>query len=49
MEPEAVKPEADEYTSDAYNKYLTAEVFLPLGGVDTKSRVTQHKRDASGL
>ena len=37
IEPELSAPEADEYTSEAYNEYLTAEVVLPHG-------VTMQKR-----
>lgn len=30
-EPEAGAPEADDYTPEAFNKYLSAEVMLPVG------------------
>jgi hypothetical protein len=31
-EPEAMIPEADNYTPEAYDEYLTAEVLLPNMG-----------------
>ena len=36
-------PEADDYTPEAYDEYLTAEVLLPNMGTVTK---TERKRDA---
>ena len=47
-EPEAAMPEADDYTPEAYDEYLTAEVLLPNMGDITKAKVTGRKRDADG-
>jgi hypothetical protein len=47
-EQDAVMPEADDYTPEAYDQYLTAEVLLPNMGNVTKGKVTAHKRDADG-
>ena len=41
-------PEADDYTPEAYDEYLTAEVLLPNMGTITKAKVTGRKRDADG-
>jgi hypothetical protein len=41
-------PEADDYTPEAYDEYLTAEVLLPNMGTMTKAKVTGRKRDADG-
>jgi hypothetical protein len=38
-------PEADDYTPEAYDEYLTAEVLLPNMGTVTKAR---RKHDADG-
>jgi hypothetical protein len=43
-----VVPEADEFTPEAYDEYLTAEVLLPNMGEMTKAKVTDRKRDADG-
>jgi hypothetical protein len=47
-EPDAAMPEADEYTPEAFDEYLTAEVLLPNMGTITKARVTGRKRDEDG-
>ncbi|KAI2490433.1 Reverse transcriptase (RNA-dependent DNA polymerase) [Fragilaria crotonensis] len=47
-EPEASAPEADNYTPEAYDEYLTAEVLLPNMGTVTKAKVIGRKRDADG-
>jgi hypothetical protein len=47
-EPEAAMPEADDYTPEAYDEYLTAEVLLPNMGTMTKVKVKGRKRDADG-
>ena len=47
-EPDAVMPEADDYTPEAYDEYLTAEVLLPNMGTITKAKVVGWKRDADG-
>jgi hypothetical protein len=35
----AIKSDADDYTPEAYDQYLTAEVLLPHGGEAQKARV----------
>jgi hypothetical protein len=47
-EPEASMPEADDYTPEAYDEYLAAEVLLPNMGTVTKAKVIGRKRDADG-
>jgi hypothetical protein len=39
--------EADDYTPDAYDQYLPAEVLLPNMGNVMKGKVTARKRDAN--
>ena len=48
VEAGLVKPEADEYTAEAYDKYLTAQVIVPLAGELTKGKVLKRKRDQDG-
>jgi hypothetical protein len=48
VEPDAVMPEADDFTPEAYDEYLTAEVLLPNMGNITKAKVIGRKRDADG-
>ena len=48
-EPELTAVEADEYTSEAYDEYLTAEVMLPHGGEMARAKVISRKRDQNGL
>jgi hypothetical protein len=43
-----VVPEADEFTPEEYDEYLTAEVLLPNMGEMTKAKVIGRKRDADG-
>lgn len=47
-DPDATKPEADDFTPEAYDQYLTAEVMLPHGGEMAQARVISRKRDADG-
>ena len=47
-EPEAEMPEADEYTEEALDKYLTARVLLPAGESELMGTVKTRKRDAHG-
>jgi hypothetical protein len=47
-EPEATMPEADDYTPEAFDEYLTAEVLLPNMGSMVRAKVTGRKRDADG-
>ena len=49
MEPEASRPDADEYTPEAYDEYLAAGVVLPLGGEAKKATVTKRTVDAHGV
>jgi len=48
VEAESVKPEADEFTAEAYDEYLTAQVVVPLAGELTKGKVLKRKRDDNG-
>ena len=41
-------PEADDYTPEAYDKYLTTEVKLANMGTLQKGTVMRRKRDADG-
>jgi hypothetical protein len=41
-------PEADDFTPEAYDEYLSAEVLLPNMGEMTKAKVVGRKRDAEG-
>ena len=48
-EPEAAAPEADaEPDSEAYDKWLTAKIMLPVNGELMKGTVMNRKRDADG-
>jgi len=47
-EPEATMPKADDYTPEAFDEYLTAEVLLPNMGSMMRAKVTGRKRDAEG-
>jgi hypothetical protein len=40
--------DADDFTPETYNKYLTAEVLLPNMGKMTKAKVVKRKSDADG-
>jgi hypothetical protein len=42
------QPEADDFTPEAYDEYLTAEVLLPNMGKMTRAKVVGRKRDADG-
>jgi len=46
---ESTKQDADNYTEESYDEYLTAQISLPQGGEMTKAKVTGRKRDADGL
>ena len=48
FEPNAEMPEADEYTPEAYDKYLNTEFLLSRMGDITKARVKARKQDADG-
>ena len=45
FDPEAAMPKADDYTSDLYNKYIAAEVMLPVGGELLRAKVTARQHD----
>jgi hypothetical protein len=45
---DAVMPEADDFTPEAFDEYLTAEVLLPNMGTIVKAKVTGRKRDVDG-
>jgi hypothetical protein len=48
-EPDAAMPDADDFTPEGYDEYLTAEVLLPNMGAVSKAKVTGgRKRDADG-
>jgi hypothetical protein len=47
-EPEASMPEADDFTPEAYDEYLTAELLLPNMGTVTEAKVVGRKRDKDG-
>jgi len=48
MEPEADRPEIDDYDEEMYDKLLSAEVSLPRGDFQFIRRVIGRKRDAEG-
>lgn len=41
-------PEADEWTPETFDQYLTAEVLLPVRGELVRAQVTGRKRGADG-
>jgi hypothetical protein len=41
-------PEADDFTPEAYDEYLSAELLLPKLGTVTKAKVVRRKRDKDG-
>ena len=45
---EAESLEADDYTPEAMDEYLTAEITLPLGGEQVLAKVTGRKKDEDG-
>ena len=48
VEPEAAMPEADEYTPEAYDQYLAAELLLEQSGTLQKGVVKRRKVDDGG-
>ena len=48
FEPEAAMPEADDYTPEALDQYLTANIVLPHNDTMQKGYVRARKRDANG-
>jgi hypothetical protein len=47
-DPSATKPDADDFTPEAYDQYLTAKVLLPQGGELQQATVIARKRDRDG-
>jgi hypothetical protein len=48
MEPEAVQDKADDYTDEAYDQLISAQVMLPMGEGLVRAQVIGRKRDARG-
>ena len=48
MDPDATKPDADDFTPESYDRFLTANVLLPQGDELTKATVVGRKRDQDG-
>jgi hypothetical protein len=48
VEKESTMPEADEYTEESFDKYLSAEVVLALGDGKQRAKVTDCKWDTDG-
>ena len=46
--PEFSTPEADQFTPEAYDEYLLAQVVLPIGGELRRGQVIRRKRDHEG-
>ena len=47
-EAEAVMPEADDFSPDTYDKYVTAQVLLPQGDTMQTATVTKRMKDIHG-
>lgn len=47
-EPDTEKPEADGYTPESMDEYMTAEVMLPRGGESVRAKVIGRKHDRDG-
>jgi hypothetical protein len=48
LDADATMPEADDWTPETFDKYLTAEVLLPHHGELVRARVTGRKQGADG-
>jgi len=48
VEPEACMPEIDDYSTDAYDALISAELLLPKGDVLMPAKVVARKRDKDG-
>jgi len=46
IEPEAAMPEAEDFTPEAFDKYISAEVLLPRGDCMVLGKIINRKRDA---
>jgi hypothetical protein len=47
VDPVFDKPEADEFTAETFDKYLTANVLLPRGDSQLKGKVVARARDSN--
>jgi hypothetical protein len=47
-DPEGEMPEADDWTADAFDQYINAEVMLPRGDTLQRAQVKSRKRNADG-
>jgi hypothetical protein len=43
------RSEADEYTPEAFDNYLNAEVMLPRGGENVKATIIKRSKNADGI
>ncbi|MGH7974682.1 MAG: reverse transcriptase domain-containing protein, partial [bacterium] len=48
LEPDAEMPKADDFDTEAYDKYISAQVLLPKGDGLVSCRVLNRKRDHDG-
>ena len=48
VDPEAAMPEADDFTPEAFDNFLTAQVLLPQGGEQVRAVVKSRKKDRDG-
>jgi hypothetical protein len=47
-EPDAEKPDADDYDEETYSRFTSAQVLLPKGGYEYIAKVIGRKLDADG-
>ena len=48
VESEGTQPEADSFTSDTLDQYLSAQVLVPVAGELVRGKVIARKRDHNG-
>ncbi len=48
MEPDATKPEIGDFTPEAYDALISAELMMPKGDILLPAKVIARKRDADG-
>lgn len=48
FDPEETRPEADDFTADSFDQYLTAEVLLPRNGELYRGTVRRRAKDDEG-
>ncbi len=48
VEPEACKPEIEDYTPEAYDTLISAELMMPKGDILLPAKVVGRKRDENG-